>query len=239
MREWRDGNSPRARKTARSARGSRPARVLVKTHRPFFNQTGGTLFCSLETPMSTKLTNEIITAAIAGFESQKTRIDQQISELKAMLSGGPAETAATPKPKRKKFSAAARRRMKDAQQRRWAKIRGESEPPVPAAKPEPRKSKRRISEEGMKRIVAASKKRWRLAKAAKAQTATAKKAAPAGKKAAVNKAAVKAVPAKAVKKSGPVKKAATKKVTAKKTAAAPTQTVTQAAGQYVDRPAIT
>jgi hypothetical protein len=180
--------------------------------------------------MPTKLTNEIITAAIEGFESQKIRIDQQISELKAMLSDGPAEPAATPEPttrKRKRFSAAARKRMKEAQQRRWAKIRGESSPPAPTATPESPKSKRRISEEGMKRIVAATKKRWRLAKAAKAQAATAKKAVPTRTKAAANRAVVKAVPAKPAKKSVPVKKTAT----TKKMATAPAQTVTQAVGQ--------
>jgi hypothetical protein len=79
-----------------------------------------------------KLTNEIINAAILGFESQKTRIDAQIAELRAMLSGGPAETAATPQAptrKRTRFSAAARRRMKEAQQRRWADSKKQSEPP--------------------------------------------------------------------------------------------------------------
>ena len=66
--------------------------------------------------MPTTLTPEIITAAIDGFEAQKHRIDTQIAELRAILSPGPAETAATPEapaPKRKKFSAAARKRMKD------------------------------------------------------------------------------------------------------------------------------
>jgi cell division septum initiation protein DivIVA len=129
-----------------------------------------------------KLTPDIITAAIEGLERRKTRLDGQIAELRALLSGGPAADAATvdgaastpgsaPR-KRKKFSAAARRRMKEAQQLRWSKIRGESEPTA-AAVPEPPKAKRRISPEGMKRIIAATKKRWRLAKAAKAQPATA------------------------------------------------------------------
>ena len=80
--------------------------------------------------MPTNLTHEIINAAIEGFESQKTRIDQQIAELRTMLDGGSKSTAAaTPEAPirvRRKFSAAARRRMKEAQQRRWAKIRGES-----------------------------------------------------------------------------------------------------------------
>ena len=35
-----------------------------------------------------KLTPEIITAAIEGFEQQKRRIDTQIAELRAMLPGG-------------------------------------------------------------------------------------------------------------------------------------------------------
>jgi hypothetical protein len=43
-----------------------------------------------------KLTNEIIIAAITGFESQKTKIDAQIAELRAMLSAGPAGPTATP-----------------------------------------------------------------------------------------------------------------------------------------------
>src|ERR1035437_587129 len=90
---------------------------------------------TLENHMPTKLTAEIITAAIEGFESQQRRIDTQIAELRAMLPGGPAESAATPEAptrKRKKFSAAARRHMKEAQQLRWSRTRGESEVPAPA-----------------------------------------------------------------------------------------------------------
>jgi hypothetical protein len=120
-----------------------------------------------------KLTQEIINAAIVGFEQQKLRIDAQIAELRAMLSGSPAESAATPKPatgQRRKFSAAARRRMKEAQQKRWAKIRGESAPPAPAT-PEHAKAKRRISDEGMKRIIAATKKRFALKRAEDAKVA--------------------------------------------------------------------
>jgi hypothetical protein len=152
-----------------------------------------------------KLTNEIITAAIEGFESQKRRIDDQIAELRAMLPAGTTDTAATPEAptrKRKKFSAAARKRMKEAQQLRWAKIRGESEPPAPAT---PAKPKRKLSKAGKAAIVAALKKRWALkrAEAAKSKPAAAKKAAP-------KKAAVKRVVAK--------------KVAAKKTAKVPAQT---------------
>src|SRR5215469_10861013 len=106
----------------------------------------------MPTHMPTRLRPEIINAAILGFEQEMARIDEQIAELRAMLnSGTKPTTAATPESptrKRRKFSAAARRRMKEAQQLRWAKIRGESEPSAPAAAPEPTKPKRRISEEG-------------------------------------------------------------------------------------------
>ena len=110
-----------------------------------------------------KLTPEIINAAIVGFDQQKLRIDTQIAELRAMLYGGstkptPATTPEPPTTKRRKFSASARRRMKEAQQLRWAKIRGESEPPAPATQ-EPPKAKRKLSKAGKAAIVAAPESR--------------------------------------------------------------------------------
>ena len=151
--------------------------------------------------MPTKLTAEIITAAIEGFESQQRRIDTQIAELRAMLSGNTAATAATPEaptPKRKKFSAAARRHMKEAQQLRWSKTRGASEVPAPAT-PEPAKPKRRLSKAGRVAIVAALKKRWAAKKAAKSKVKPV-----ATKRAAVKRAAVKKAPVKAAKKKAAV-----------------------------------
>ena len=152
--------------------------------------------------MPPKLTNEIINAAITGFEAQKTRIDAQIAELRAMLDGSTKRTpAATPEThtlKRRKFSAAARRRMKEAQQRRWAKIRGESEPTAPET-PEAAKPKRKISAAGRKAISEATKKRWAAFHAAKTATVAAKKAA--AKRAAAKKAPVKTAKKPAAKKS--------------------------------------
>jgi hypothetical protein len=116
--------------------------------------------------MPTKLTHEIIAAAIDGFEEQKRHIDSKIADLRAMLPGGSPTTNSTPEAprKRKRFSAAARQRMKEAQRRRWAKIRGEAAPASKAT--EPAKPKRRLSKAGRARIVAALKKRWAAKKAA-------------------------------------------------------------------------
>jgi len=134
-----------------------------------------------------KLTPQLIEAALLGFEQQKRRIDVQMAELRQMLDGQHTDAAdATPETaprKRKKFSAASRRRMALAQKARWANIKGQSA--QPAATPAESKRKRRISKEGMARIVAATKARWARVRAEKAQAArkktarktTAKKAA--------------------------------------------------------------
>jgi|SRR6516164_581681 hypothetical protein len=139
-----------------------------------------------------KLTPEIIQAAIEGFQQSKLRIDAQIAELRAMLPGGrtePVVTLEAPTGKRRKISAAARKRMKEGQQRRWAKIRGEAESPSSAVTPEPAKPKRKLSAAGKAAIVATLKKRW-----------AAKKAAPVvAKKAAVKKAVAQKAAKKAVK----------------------------------------
>jgi hypothetical protein len=114
-----------------------------------------------------KLTPEIISAAINGFESQKRRIDEQIAELRTMLPDGspPAATPEATPGKRKKFSAAARRKMALAQKARWAKIKGEAEgaAPTPAQAPKP---KRKLSAAGRKAIIAATKKMWAAKRAA-------------------------------------------------------------------------
>ena len=114
--------------------------------------------------MPMKLKKELVYAAIDGFNAQKLRIDAQIAELRAILTGSSNGTAATleaaPR-KRSKMSASARRRIAMAQKARWAKVRGETGSASPT-----QKKKRRISPEGLKRIIAATKKRWKLQKAA-------------------------------------------------------------------------
>jgi hypothetical protein len=116
-----------------------------------------------------KLTTEIVTAAILGMEAQKEKLDAKIAELRGWLTGGPTEPAATAEPatpKRRKMSAAARKRIGDAQRKRWAASKKAAEPPVPEAAP---KNKRKLSRAGRAAIVAATKKRWDAVKAAKAQ----------------------------------------------------------------------
>jgi hypothetical protein len=113
-----------------------------------------------------KLTNSIIEAAIHGFEAQKKELDLQIAELRAMMTGAPEQSPAAKTPAavtRRKFSAAARHRMREAQRLRWAKIRGDSAPaPQPASQV---KSSRKMSAASRKAISAAMKKRWANKKA--------------------------------------------------------------------------
>ena len=158
-----------------------------------------------------KLTTEIIHAAIEGFESQKRRIDSQVDELRQLLIGGRPETVTTSgAPARKrKISAAGRRRMAAAQKARWAKIRGEAEPASSPATSKPAKQKRKLSAAGRKAISEATKKRWALkrAEAQKAQSAVTKKA-------------VAKAPAKAVKKTAGKRRA--QKKAQKAPAATPT-----------------
>ena len=165
-----------------------------------------------------KLTAEIIAAAIDGYEFQKTRIDTKIAELRALLSGGPAEAAATPeqpKRKRRKISAAGRKAIAEAQRKRWAASKKAAEPSAPAT-PEAPKPKRRISKAGLARIIAATKERWARVRAAKAQQ---------------EKAARKAVRKKAAGRKAASAKTAKKPAPTKKTAPAAAQATTEAAAQ--------
>ena len=129
--------------------------------------------------MPQKLTAEIIVAAIEGFESQKRRIDLRIDELRQLLDGDrtePAATSGAPARKRK-VSAAGRRRMAAAQKARWARIKAEAEPASSPAAAKPKK--RKLSAAGRKAISEATKKRWAMkrAEAQKAQSTVARKAA--------------------------------------------------------------
>jgi len=103
------------------------------------------------------LTRDIIVAAIDGFEAQKQRIDEQIDELRAMLtptSNGSAPNTGRPK-RRRKMSLAGRRAIAEAQRKRWAAKRATT-----TGSKAPKRAKRKLSPEGRAAIVAALKKRW-------------------------------------------------------------------------------
>jgi DNA-binding protein HU-beta len=143
-----------------------------------------------------RLTPAIISAAIAGFEQQKLQLDTQIAELRAMLPGGRTESTVAPEPtkgKRRKMSAAARKRIGDAQRKRWAASKGDSA----SASESTTKPKRKLSAAGRAAIVAALKKRWAGKRAAKkAPVKTSAKKAP------TKKAPVKMTAKKAAKPHG-------------------------------------
>jgi hypothetical protein len=121
-----------------------------------------------------KLTNEVVIAAILGFEEQKRRIDAQIADLRQMLTdGGTAPLAASEAPRRgrRKMSAAGRKAISEAQRKRWAVSKGEAHTAVGS------KPKRKLSAAGKAAIVAAVKKRWAAKKAAPATQPSKKTAA--------------------------------------------------------------
>jgi hypothetical protein len=104
-----------------------------------------------------KLTNEVLIAAILGFEEQKRRIDAHIADLRRMLADGPTAPVVpseTPRRGRRKLSAAGRKAIAEAQRKRWAASKGESNTAVGS------KPKRKLSAAGKAAIVAALKKRW-------------------------------------------------------------------------------
>ena len=81
------------------------------------------------------LSQELLTAALEGLQAQRARLETQIADVRRMMGvrrGRPpkhpataaAPAAAAPKrKKRRKLSAEARKRMAEAQQRRWAAVR--------------------------------------------------------------------------------------------------------------------
>src|ERR1043165_4366658 len=108
----------------------------------------------------TRLTNEIIDAAIVGFEEQRRRLDAQLAALRGMRNGASHTAPASVRPRRK-MNAAGRKAIAAAQKKRWAALKG-SEAPKKAHK----KAKRKLSAAGRAAIVAALKKRWAAKKSA-------------------------------------------------------------------------
>jgi hypothetical protein len=106
---------------------------------------------------------EILEAALVGYQSQLGQIDDAIAGIRSRLGiRGPrplvmSTDGAQPTPTKRRMSAAARRRISLAQKKRWAATRTEKpESQKPAAKPK----RRKMSKAGRAAIIAATKKRW-------------------------------------------------------------------------------
>ena len=122
--------------------------------------------------MPTQLNRQILLTAIDGFEGQKRKLDEQIREVRALLSDGadgstPKRSVAPGEPvtgrRRGRMSAAGRRAIAAAQRKRWAASKGETKTAAPKAAKKP---KRKLSPAGRAAIVAALKKRWAAKRAA-------------------------------------------------------------------------
>jgi hypothetical protein len=69
----------------------------------------------------------LLQAALEGLELQRKRIEEQIAQVRSMLGGKApkpgSDSAAAPAVKKRQLSPAARKRIAEAQKRRWAEYR--------------------------------------------------------------------------------------------------------------------
>jgi hypothetical protein len=110
---------------------------------------------------------DILEAALIGYEQQKKEIDTKIEQLREHLSGHivPAEETVV----KRVMSAATRKRMAAAQQKRWAAKSADAyeiAPKVEIATKKATGKRAPLSPEARERIAAAQRKRWAKAKKA-------------------------------------------------------------------------
>src|SRR5438105_2594573 len=78
-------------------------------------------------PFQRKPDRDLLEAALIGLQQQHSELARRIAELQSMLNGRAPKTSETSAPtvqrKRHKRSAATRKRMAEAQRKRWAKVR--------------------------------------------------------------------------------------------------------------------
>lgn len=106
--------------------------------------------------------HELLEAALVGYQHQREQIDEKIAEIKRQLAGT-AGSAAGSGPNKRVFSAAARKRMAEAQKKRWAQRKQGGEGAASAVP-----KKRKMSAAARKRIADAARKRWASYRAEKA-----------------------------------------------------------------------
>jgi hypothetical protein len=115
-----------------------------------------------------KIDDSILRMALVGYEAERQKVQDQISEIQRRLGGASKATgiSAGAKPKRA-LSAAARRRIAAAQKKRWAAFRKGDAATTAITKPKP---KRKLSPARRAALIANLKKA-RAARAAKRATA--------------------------------------------------------------------
>jgi hypothetical protein len=115
--------------------------------------------------------NEILEAALIGYEHRKREIEAKIEQLRIHLGGHVAQVReASVSGRRRSFSAATRKRMAAAQQKRWAAknaVEAVENSVETATEPKATKKNRApLSSEARERIAAAQRKRWAKTKKA-------------------------------------------------------------------------
>ena len=89
---------------------------------------------------------DLLEAALIGYEHMRMAVEQRITQLRVMLNGNGRQTGAVPaseptvRRKRRRSSAATRKRMAEAQRKRWSKIRAQQSAKT-AARPTKRRRK--------------------------------------------------------------------------------------------------
>jgi hypothetical protein len=107
----------------------------------------------------------VLEAALTGLQTQRERLVAHIAEVKRLLDHGGRQAVATQeestvRPKRPRLSAAARKRIAEAQRKRWEAIRKASGKAPAEQKATAPRRKRKMSAAARKRIGDAARKRW-------------------------------------------------------------------------------
>jgi hypothetical protein len=117
-------------------------------------------------PMAT-YDNDILEAALIGYEHQRKEIETKIEQIRAHLGGHVTPNGKTAPGRKRTFSAATRKRMAAAQQKRWASKNAGGAEAVTPAEVAPAKATKKaggkrtpMSAEARERIAAAQRKRW-------------------------------------------------------------------------------
>jgi hypothetical protein len=68
-------------------------------------------------------TQRLLELALKGLEAERTKLNDEIREIKSQLGQGRSTTAQKAAPTRRRMSAAARKRISDGMKRRYAEMR--------------------------------------------------------------------------------------------------------------------